>query len=242
MIEEKRLQQLCQAYDLCLDEDMLHKLSRYAQLLTEWNQKINLTTITAPQDIEVKHFLDCLLLGKQQEIAGTVVDVGTGAGFPGLVLKIYRPEIQLTLIEPTTKRVKFLECVAAELNLDVEIVRQRAEEAARKAWREQFDVAVARAVAAMPVLCEYCLPLVRTGGSFIAMKADAGEELAQAADAIQLLGGQQGWQKQYTLPGQQHRTLIQVKKLRPTPPQYPRNGGAIAKRPLGQAGGAKPKG
>ncbi len=146
-------------------------------MLVEYNEKVNLTAITDAEGIEDRHFIDSLLLASQPEVQGSLVDVGTGAGFPGIVAKLYKPQLALTLMEPTGKRVDFLRYVCGQLGLEAEFVKERAEEAARKRWREAFDVASARAVAALPVLLEYCLPLVRKGGLFIAMKgAGAADE------------------------------------------------------------------
>ena len=164
----------------------LDLLDRYAELLVSYNEKVNLTAITSPEGIEDRHFADSLLFAAQPEVSGRLVDVGTGAGFPGIVAKIYKPDLELTLMEPTGKRVDFLRYACAELGLTgVEFAKERAEEAARKIWREQFDVASARAVAALPVLCEYCLPLVKVGGRFIAMKGpEADAEAKAAANAL----------------------------------------------------------
>ena len=164
-------------------------LDAYAQMLVEYNEKVNLTAITDPEGIENRHFIDSLLFASQPEVAGRLVDVGTGAGFPGIVAKLYKPELELTLMEPTGKRVDFLRWVCGELGLEAEFAKERAEEAARKGWREAFDVATARGVTAMNKLSEYCLPLVKVGGRFIAMKADAAEETAEAQGAIKKLGG-----------------------------------------------------
>ena len=163
-----------------------------------------------------------------------MVDVGTGAGFPGIVAKIYKPDLQLTLMEPTGKRVDFLKYACAELGLTgVEFAKERAEEAARKVWREQFDIASARAVAALPVLSEYCLPLVKVGGRFIAMKGpEADAEAKAAANALKKLGGRYEETRQFTLPDGSARGLVFCKKISQTPTVYPRNGGKIAKKPL----------
>ena len=174
--------------------------------------------LTSPEGIEDRHFADSLLFAAQPEVQGKLVDVGTGAGFPGIVAKIYKPDLALTLMEPTGKRVDFLKYACAELGLTgVEFAKERAEEAARKIWREQFDVASARAVAALPVLSEYCLPLVKVGGSFIALKK---------------LGGRYEETRQFTLPDGSARGLVFCKKISQTPTVYPRNGGKIAKKPL----------
>ena len=224
MIDKNRLEQKCSMWNIALTGEQLDQLDAFAQILVDYNQKVNLTAITDPEGIEDKHFLDSLLFASQPEVAGKMVDVGAGAGFPGIVTKIYKPELELTLMEPTGKRVEFLKYACAQLGLTgVEFAKERAEEAARKAWREQFDLASARAVAALPMLAEYCLPLVKVGGNFLAMKGSSGEEeLTAARGAIKKLGGEY----------RETRTLILCKKISQTPTAYPRNGGKIAKSPL----------
>ena len=208
-------------------------LDRYAELLVEYNKKVNLTAITEPEGIEDRHFIDSLQLAAQPEVRGRVVDVGTGAGFPGIVLKLFRPEIELTLMEPTGKRGDFLKYACAELGIEAEFAKERAEEAARKRWRETFDTAVARAVADLPVLAEYCLPLVKVGGMFVAMKgSSAQDEAARGAGAVKKLGGEVAGTRAFTLPDSSARELIFCTKISHTPPAYPRNGGKIAKAPL----------
>ena len=234
MIDKTRLAQKCSTWNIPLTGSQLDLLDRYATLLVEYNQKVNLTAITTPDGIEDRHFADSLLFAAQPEVAGRLVDVGTGAGFPGVVARIFKPDLQLTLMEPTGKRVDFLKYLCAELGLTgVEFAKERAEEAARKQWREQFDVACARAVAALPVLCEYCLPLVKVGGVFVAMKGpDAPEELAASGGALKKLGGKAGETRRFPLPDGSARSLVVLKKISQTPPTYPRNGGKIAKKPL----------
>ena len=159
MIDKQRLEEKCSTWNIALTGTQLDQLDAFAQILVDYNQKVNLTAITDPEGIEDKHFLDSLLFASQPEVAGRMVDVGAGAGFPGIVTKIFKPELELTLIEPTGKRVEFLKYACAQLGLTgVEFAKERAEEAARKVWREQFDLASARAVAALPMLAEYCLP------------------------------------------------------------------------------------
>ncbi len=234
MIDRNRLREKCAAKGIALSEAQLEQLDRYAAFLVEYNEKVNLTAITDAEGIEDKHFVDSLLFAARPEVAGSLVDVGTGAGFPGIVAKLYKPELKLTLMEPTGKRVEFLKQACALLGLsDVAVVKERAEEAARKQWRETFDVAGARAVAALPVLAEYCLPLVKKGGVFLAMKGASGrEELASAQGALRKLGGSAAEMTLCTLPSGDERSLILCKKISQTPPQYPRNGGKIAKSPL----------
>lgn len=234
MIDKNRLEAKCAALGVALTGPMLDALDQYAEILVEYNQKVNLTAITDPEGIEDKHFADSLLLANLPETAGKLVDVGTGAGFPGVVAKIFKPELQLTLMEPTGKRVEFLKYVCAQLGLSgVEFAKERAEEAARKVWREQFDVATARGVAALPMLSEYCLPLVKVGGVFLAMKGPgAAEELAESGAALKKLGGKGSGVAEFHLPGGDVRNIIRIKKISQTPPVYPRNGGKIAKSPL----------
>ena len=235
MIDKNRLEQKCSTWNIALTGTQLDQLDAFAEILVEYNQKVNLTAITDPEGIEDKHFLDSLLFASQPEVAGKMVDVGAGAGFPGIVTKIFKPELELTLMEPTGKRVEFLKYACAQLGLTgVEFAKERAEEAARKAWREQFDLASARAVAALPMLAEYCLPLVKVGGSFLAMKSvDSDQELSAAETALRTLGGETAQIRDYEIPGTdvRHR-LVLVKKIRETPKKYPRLFAKIKKNPL----------
>lgn len=231
MIDKERLIERAAAYQIDA-APVARQLARYAELLVEYNQKVNLTAITDPEGIENRHFIDSLLFASRPEVAGKLVDVGTGAGFPGIVAKIYKPELALTLMEPTGKRIDFLKYACGELGIKAEFVKERAEEAARKSWREQFDIATARAVAAMPMLSEYCLPLVRVGGLFIAMKSDDSAEMTNAKGAVQKLGGEILRRETFALPDGSGRSLIYIKKISQTSTVYPRNGGKIAKAPL----------
>lgn len=232
MIDQTRLIQKAAAYGIDA-APIAERLDAYAALLAEWNEKINLTAITDAAGIEDKHFIDSLLLAACPELRGRAADVGTGAGFPGVVAKLYKPELRLTLMEPTGKRVDFLKCACARLGINAEFAKERAEEAARKAWREQFDAVTARAVAALPALAEYCLPLVRVGGAFLAMKgANAGEEIEAARGAVAKLGGKYEESRAFVLPDGSARTIVVYRKISQTPPVYPRNGGKIAKAPL----------
>lgn len=231
MIDKNRLAEQAASYNI----DISHcadSLARYAEILVDYNKKVNLTAITDAEGIEQKHFLDCLLFASLPQVNGSLVDVGTGAGFPGVVAKLYKPQLQLTLMEPTGKRIDFLKYLCAELSIKAEFAKERAEEAARKKWRESFDVASARAVAAMNMLSEYCLPLVKPGGYFIAMKADVAEELSAAQPAIEKLGGKYEETKQFILPNGNSRSIVICKKISQTSSVYPRNGGKISKSPL----------
>ena len=216
--------------------DRLPLLEKFSSLLLERNQVMNLTAITDPEQVAVLHFLDSLCLLPLADWAGkTVVDVGTGAGFPGMPLAMAVPEASVTLLDSLGKRVKFLEECRDALGLrNVTCVHARAEEFAA-GRRESFDIAVSRAVAALPVLCELCLPLVRAGGQFLAMKSShTGEEIASAEKAIALLGGRIGAVRDYTIPGSDvvHRVVV-IDKVSPTPKKYPRRFAQIKKQPLG---------
>ena len=222
---------------LGLPADGISSLVRYAELLVEKNKVMNLTAITEPADIARLHFLDSAALLTLADFKGkTVADVGTGAGFPGLPLKIYDPGMRVTLIDSLQKRLNFLQQVVDTLGLgQVRCTHARAEDAGKDpALREKFDVAVARAVAARPVLAEYCLPLVRVGGVFYAMKGSKyREEVDAAHHAVEVLGGKITEVRPVQLPGlEDHRAIITIEKVRPTPKQYPRKAGVASKRPL----------
>lgn len=209
---------------------------RYAELLIQWNEKINLTAITEPKQIGIKHFLDCLMIFKNADIpmGAKIIDVGTGAGFPGIVMKIARPDIKLTLLDSLNKRLIFLREVCDELGLDAEIIHFRAEEAGRKKeYRENFDIATARAVARLNILSEYCLPFVKKDGYFISMKGPAAEEeLKEAYVALKTLGAKAEGVKTETLPDGDKRSFVFIKKISQTPTQYPRISAKISKKPL----------
>ena len=229
------LASLCEGF-YTLNEETANRLERYAELLVEWNGKMNLTAITDPDEIIIKHFYDCLLFLKHNEIPqkAKVIDVGTGAGFPGLVLKIARPDIKITLLDSLNKRLTFLNEVANDLGLEVETLHSRAEDAGKMPqYREKYDIATARAVARLNVLSEYCLPFVKKGGSFVAMKGPtAPEELDGALSAIKKLGGEKAIQVNETLPDQSNRVFVKIKKISQTPPQFPRISAKISKKPL----------
>jgi 16S rRNA (guanine527-N7)-methyltransferase len=224
---------------LSISQDQTDLLTRFADLLAEWNQKFNLTAIRTAEEMRIKHFLDSLscLLAIESKPASSLIDVGTGAGFPGLPLKVLRPEIHLTLVESVAKKTRFLTHVVQELGLNhVNVLNARVEAIGRQAaHREQYDWAVARAVAALPVLCEYLLPLVKVEGFMLAQKGESAPgELAQARPAIELLGGRFIESIPVELPGvPQERSLIVIQKTSPTPDKYPRREGIPSKRPLG---------
>ena len=220
---------------LSLPMEGIPALLRYWELLAEKNKVMNLTAITDPAEAARLHFLDSAALLALADLRGkTVVDVGTGAGFPGLPLKILEPSIQLTLLDAQRKRVDFLREVCEDLGLeDVECVHGRAEEFAQQR-RESFDFAVSRAVAALPVLAELCLPLVKPGGQFLAMKSvDSNEELNAAGRAVNLLGGRLEKPADYSISGTNvPRRLVIMTKITETQKKYPRTFAKIKKNPL----------
>ena len=228
---------LCQEFGVEITPDISDKLNLYGNLLVEWNEKINLTAITDPEGVLYKHFYDCVLFFKNVKVPqnAKVIDVGTGAGFPGLVLKIVRPDLEVTLLDSLNKRIIFLNDVIEKLGLTgITAVHSRAEEGGRNAaFREKYDIACARAVAAMPVLLEYCVPFVKVGGQFISMKGPAAsDEVALSVNAIKQLGVQKPTIICETLTGEEQRAFCIFKKISQTPSKYPRNGGKIAKQPL----------
>lgn len=224
-------------YKIQLTAIQLEQLEKYFKLLVEWNEKINLTAITDEQGVAVKHFADSLALFNYVDIPenSTLIDVGTGAGFPGIVLKIARPDIKLTLLDSLQKRLVFLDTVLSELSLDAKLIHNRAEDGGQNIdLRENFDFVVSRAVARLNVLAEYCLPYARLSGSFAAMKGpDAENEIADGRKAIQTLGGKIKKINSFSLllDGGE-RTIIEIEKIAPTPDKYPRSYGKIKAKPL----------
>ena len=235
---EQELERASARYGLPLDAKQIEKFGIYYRLLIEWNAKMNLTAITEPREVAVKHIVDSLtaLRGIEERDSLRLIDVGTGAGFPGIPLKIVRPDLQLTLLDSLKKRVHFLETVVEALGLEgAECLHGRAEEAARQsALRERFDIAASRAVARLPVLAEYLLPFVRIGGTAIALKGLHSEEEAKESErAVKILGGRAIESIPVALPGlSDKRAVLVIKKERPTPKAYPRKAGKPAKEPL----------
>lgn len=220
------------AYGLTLTDGQADTLCRFGELLLEKNKVMNLTAITEPQAVVQLHFLDCLALLAAAPFQGRrVVDVGCGAGFPGVPLKIAEPSIELTLLDSLGKRTDWLREILPQLGLEARVETGRAEEFVRTC-REQYDIAVSRAVARLPVLAELCLPYVAVGGLFIAMKgAMAAEEADEAGHAIAALGGELERIYEYPVADAVHRAVL-VRKIKPTPPAYPRAFAKIKKNPL----------
>lgn len=226
----------CQNFSIVIDKQAEDRFLCYSKMLIDWNNRINLTAITEPKQIAIKHFIDSLLLLDAVEIkdGDKLLDVGTGAGFPGVPIKIARPGIELTLLDSLNKRLLFLQDVMREINLEATIIHSRAEEGSRKpALREQFDVVTSRAVANLNLLAEYCLPYVKVGGYFAAMKGpEVDDELKGAESAIGILGGRIEEVKRYKLPDDSRRSIILIRKISKTSDKYPRHGSKIAKKPL----------
>ncbi|MGN0552996.1 MAG: 16S rRNA (guanine(527)-N(7))-methyltransferase RsmG [Oscillospiraceae bacterium] len=221
-------------FGLSISEEMYKQFDCYAEKLVEWNEKINLTAITDAQGITEKHFLDSLAAFRIDVIPqnASVIDVGTGAGFPGIPMKIYRNDLNVTLLDSLNKRVKFLSEISDSLSLGMNCIHSRAEDGAKKTeFREKFDIATARAVAPLPVLCEYCLPYVKVGGSFVALKGP-NENAKDSFTAYRTLGAEIDEIAEYQLPCGDKRQIIIYKKVKETPAKYPRNPSQIDKKPL----------
>ena len=236
MLNKELFYETIKPFEIEIDEDAFARLDKFAELLIETNKSFNLTAIKEPDDVTVKHFADCLAIFKYVNIPenAKIIDVGTGAGFPGLVLKLARPDINMTFLDSTKKKLGFIENVLNACGVKGETLHMRAEEAAQLSkYREQFDFATARAVAALPVLSEYCLPFVKQGGSFVSMKsAESNEEMDAARKAINILGGKIESDIVFDLVENMPRRIITIKKNSQTPTKYPRPSAQIAKKPL----------
>ena len=219
-----------------LSEIQLKQFYNYMNLLIEWNKKINLTAITEPDEIILKHFVDSLTISKYISDGTKVVDVGTGAGFPGIPLKIVRQDVDITLLDSLQKRTNFLDEVINELNLEkITTVHSRVEDYGKnKEYREKFDIATSRAVANLSTLSEYLLPLVKVGGKVISMKGSLiQEELENSKNAIKILGGQIEKVDEFDLPNSDiSRNIVLIDKIKNTPNRYPRKAGEPSKKPL----------
>lgn len=225
-------------WDIVLTDRQQEQFLLYYEMLLEWNQVMNLTAITEYEEVMKKHFTDSLSLVKAMELTGslTLIDVGSGAGFPAVPLKIVFPNLKVTLLDSLNKRIRFLQALTEKLGLTgIEALHGRAEDLAKqKNMREQFDVCVSRAVANMTVLSEYCLPFVKVGGKFAAYKSEKSEEeIAEAEDAIERLGGKVERQVKMYLPHSDiFRNIFIIGKVRETPKEFPRKAGTAAKEPL----------
>lgn len=227
-----------QSFNIVLTDLQINQFISYYELLVEWNSYMNLTAITDYDDVMKKHFIDSLSLIKAYDVSNpsSVIDIGTGAGFPGLALKIAYPEMNITLLDSLNKRVQFLNEVITRLKLrDIQTIHGRAEDIAKKPeYREQFDLCVSRAVANLSTLSEYCLPFVKVGGKFISYKSEKlSDEMSLADHAIKLLGGKINKQVEFLLPDSDiYRNLFIIDKIITTPKKFPRKAGLPSKEPL----------
>jgi len=226
------MENLFSEYGIVTDENQKNQFKSYYKLLKEYNEKFNLTAITDEKEVYIKHFIDSALAVELLN-GDTLIDIGSGGGFPALPIKIIRPSLKITLVDATEKKCEFLKTVVKELGLsDVEVVYGRAEDLAKnELYREKFDICTARAVARLNVLSEYCIPFIKKGGIFVAYKGDADEEIKEAEKAVKLLGGKIITQDKYVLDGAK-RTLVIVEKQKNTDPKYPRSNARIKNKPL----------
>ena len=217
---------------IIISREQAEKYVRLFDFMIEYNKNVNLTAITEFEEVVIKHFVDSVMPFTMLDIpsGASFIDVGTGAGFPSLPLLIYRSDLRGTLCDSLNKRCVYLEKACTELDIKAEVIHARSEELGR-IQREKYDFSTARAVAAMPVLSEYCIPFVKVGGSFIALKS-INEDITAANNAVSLLGGEKMTVRDYKLPNGDDRRLVITKKVRNTPTKYPRNSGNISKKPL----------
>lgn len=237
MFISKELLNIC-ANEFCIDlsEDKIDKFDKYAQELVNYNEKVNLTAITDPDDIVIKHFADSLAFIRYSEIesGNTFADVGTGAGFPGVPVLIAADNINVTLFDAVNKKLDFIRYLLSELDLNANVIHIRAEEAGKMPeYREKFDFVTARAVAQLRILSEFCLPLVKIGGKFVSMKGDiSDEEKVNGISAFKKLGAELYDDIHYNIHNDDARNIIIAKKISQISPKYPRNMGQISKKPL----------
>lgn len=220
-------------YTLELTKEKYDKFDKYADFLVKYNENVNLTAITEPKEILIKHFIDSCLILKYVDISqnSSIIDVGTGAGFPSVPLKIMRPDIKITLLDSLAKRITFLEKLCDIIEIDADYIHGRAEDIAKTPeYREKFDFSCARAVANLAVLSEYCIPFVRVGGSFISMKGP-NENIQDSNNAVAVLGAKIGDIHTYSLENDV-RLIVEIKKISHTPTKYPRNSSQIKKKSL----------
>lgn len=231
-----KMQEKASKIEITLNEEQIQQFYSYMLMLIEWNEKINLTAITDPEEIILKHFIDSLTIANKIKENSSIIDIGTGAGFPGIPLKIYNNTYKILLVDSLQKRVNFLNEVIDQINLkDIKAIHGRAEELGnKKEYRENFDYATSRAVANLSTLVEYLIPFVKVKGECICMKgANVEEELENAKNAINLLGGKIIEKEVFDLANTDNkRTIILIKKERNTPKKYPRKAGVPSKNPI----------
>lgn len=233
---ENSFKSFLEKIEIELDEKQIRQFYNYMQLLLKWNEKINLTAITQPQEIIIKHFVDSLTISKYIKENAKIIDVGTGAGFPGIPLKIYRNDIEVILLDSLNKRINFLNGVINKMGLDkISAIHGRAEEFGHnKEYREKFDIATSRAVANMATLSEYLIPFVKVNGMVVAMKgSDVKQEIDESKRAINVLGGKIFGVEEFNLPDTDiRRNVILIEKEKHTLAKYPRKAGTPSKEPL----------
>ena len=234
-IEELKI--AAEQFNIKFNDNQLDQYHQFYNLVIEWNKNVNLTAITESKDFAIKHIIDSISIWNDDKFSAveTVIDVGTGAGFPGIPLKIYKPEIKLTLLDSLAKRTKFLTVAIDEIGLkDIVVIHSRAEDAAHNTeLRESFDLAVSRAVAKLNILAEYCIPFVKIDGYFAALKGSSvKEELHDSSGAIKVLGGKEIEINNIKLPNGDPRNLIYIKKIANSPKKFPRKAGTPDKKPL----------
>lgn len=230
----KKMAEESEKIGIKLPDEQLNEFYEYMQLLLEWNEKMNLTAITDPEEVIKKHFVDSITIKKYIKEENRLIDVGTGAGFPGIPLKIVDKSIKLTLLDSLNKRINFLNEIIEKLSLkEVNTIHSRAEEYAKNKARESYDVAVSRAVADLPILLEYLMPYVKLNGICICMKGPkAQEELERSKKAINILGGKLEKVEKITIDEEMERNLIIIRKIKDTPNKYPRKAGIPTKNPI----------
>ncbi len=233
---EKIFKRYLEKIQIDIEKEKIEKFYKYMNILLEWNKNINLTAITNPEEIILKHFIDSLTIERYINRSESIIDIGTGAGFPGIPLKIFREDITVTLVDSLNKRIKFLEYVIDKLNLkNIQAIHGRAEELGKnKNYREKYDIATSRAVANLSTLSEYLIPFIKINGRCICMKGpDVEEEIKNGKNAIKVLGGKIIKNDFLTLPNSDiKRNIITIKKLEKTPIKYPRKPGTPSKEPI----------
>lgn len=235
MINKQQLSEESAKLGVILSNEQLDQFDEFAEMLIETNKQFNLTAIKDPDEIVVKHFADSISLLSVIDIpqGAKIIDVGTGAGFPGVPLLIARPDLNMTLLDSTGKKLAFVSDSLIKLDLKADVIHARAEELGRDSYREKYDFCCSRAVAALNVLCEFCLPFLKVGGIFAAMKgAKADEELGLSRTAIRTLGGKFIGSRPLDLSDGAQRSIILIEKNTSTPPKYPRPSAQISKKPL----------
>lgn len=236
VLEKSEFISLFKKGSMTVTNEQYEKFSTYSDMLVEYNSHCNLTAITDPEGITLKHFYDSIypFINISIKDGASIIDVGTGAGFPSVPLKILRNDLKITLLDSLNKRINFLSGLSDALCLNADCIHGRAEElGAKEQYREKYDIATARAVASLSVLCEYCLPFVKVGGMFVSLKGSGGlDEVKASYNAVKTLGGEIINTESYTLPNGDGRTLVVIKKISHTPTKYPRNKGQMTKKPL----------